>query len=946
MSLDYEVYKEGGVLNDRYIKIDDLSEGSYGFVSLAKDLNEKKLVAIKYIFKYTKDNNEKISSDYEDALYEINIHSKIGKHPNIVQLLDSFDSYIVLEYCTNGDLYEAIKDDIISKKTNDITHILNQIINAIEFVHSKSIFHRDIKPENILITGMNWDIKLTDWGLATINETSTNRSVGSERYMAPELFETNLDINERKKPYLCSAIDLWSMGIVFLNIVFSKNPFTVANQSDKSFCYFASNREALFDIFSTMSLDFFQLLRHCLTIDPSNRNLSKMKLELTNLSSYTLDDDYYNNDFNDFDDYLSSQNNTSITTANTTTTDTTIDINNKLKDHLTVNPKSQIIIPPSSAPTKQFITNINKLTPSEPTNTNNSNNTTNDSKLIDNKNTIIQSSNKENEIDSTRSQSLPKYKVPKHSHNNDHNNKNYQRKHSNKYTNNKKPIKIKQKQSNYYQHPKFVKNSRMPLGIPTPNTHINNFFAENYHNNNYNNHNNNNNFSSSSHSKNNNHYGSSSSSKHYNNYNNNFNTKNFFTPPSVHNRYMEGIFKGKYNNNNNNNNYKQNFFHKNFNNKNNNYTTQTATRRQSIPLSAFSNNYDNTHNNKYSSYYSKQQQFSQTLPTNNNLNKKSRASSFSNHNGKYIPPKLRSIHNQSPLQGVSANTNVNSHSNSDHSADDDDVFQIDKFDDVDDDDDDDEPLFTLDENDSDFNFIQDSLNDLSLDSKNFGNSSRSQQHHHSMKNFNLSAGTSPSHIINPHSPSPSQSPLQHLNNNINVGMHINSSSLSNSTHNNHNHNRLPDLLKSPINGNHQGLFSSSPIQNPFISTLSPSSQNNQHNNNTIEDDEEYKTKPGIYVPPHHRKLSIDPPEILINSNANLFKPIIGVTANIATNNNTSYSKSTTAVESNNVFADSNNNEKIHDSKYYNRRSSILQDQAIDSLEQYKSNWMVLNNDQD
>ena len=49
-SLDYEIYKEGGILNDRYQKIEDISEGSYGFVSLAKDLKERKLVAIKYIF--------------------------------------------------------------------------------------------------------------------------------------------------------------------------------------------------------------------------------------------------------------------------------------------------------------------------------------------------------------------------------------------------------------------------------------------------------------------------------------------------------------------------------------------------------------------------------------------------------------------------------------------------------------------------------------------------------------------------------------------------------------------------------------------------------------------------------------------------------------------------------------------------------------------------------
>ena len=143
-----------------------------------------------------------------EAMYEVDILTKVGKHKNIVSLVDYFDSYIIMEYCSGGDLYEAIKDDLVPKKTKTITHIFSQIMDAIEFVHGKSIYHRDIKPENILITGIDWTIKLTDWGLATTHETSFDRSVGSERYMAPELFESNLDIEERKEAYKLSLIHI------------------------------------------------------------------------------------------------------------------------------------------------------------------------------------------------------------------------------------------------------------------------------------------------------------------------------------------------------------------------------------------------------------------------------------------------------------------------------------------------------------------------------------------------------------------------------------------------------------------------------------------------------------------------------------------------------------------------------------------------------------------
>ena len=102
----------------------------------------------------------------------------------------SLQSCTCLLYTSSGgDLYEAIKADSIPRKTRDTTHIIAQIMDAVQFVHDKGIYHRDIKPENILIAGSDWTIKLTDWGLATTEQKSLERNVGSERYMAPELFE-------------------------------------------------------------------------------------------------------------------------------------------------------------------------------------------------------------------------------------------------------------------------------------------------------------------------------------------------------------------------------------------------------------------------------------------------------------------------------------------------------------------------------------------------------------------------------------------------------------------------------------------------------------------------------------------------------------------------------------------------------------------------------------
>lgn len=319
---DYERYDHGGLLNSRYVKVADVSEGSYGIVSLAKDTKVNKLVAVKYIYPLNYKTSEQLnlsnttgratsspaklrsnaeSGDkvqtrasilkalYEETAKEIRIHQILGNHPNVTNLIDNFDSCLVLEYCPRGDLYEAVQNDLGPTTSQDIKDVFAQILTALEYCHSKLVFHRDLKPENILISE-DWTIKICDWGLATTQREVTNKSefdIGSERYMAPELFDTELDF------YDAAKVDLWSVGVILLTLVFHKNPFQVANYTDKRFLQFSANREALFDFFSTMSGDMFSALRFCLNMDPTNRDLGSLRHELDNLKYFTMDEEYW-----------------------------------------------------------------------------------------------------------------------------------------------------------------------------------------------------------------------------------------------------------------------------------------------------------------------------------------------------------------------------------------------------------------------------------------------------------------------------------------------------------------------------------------------------------------------------------------------------------------------------------------------------------------------------
>ncbi|KAK6201430.1 serine/threonine protein kinase [Scheffersomyces amazonensis] len=369
---EYERYDHGALLRDRYQKCGDISEGSYGLVSLAKDtLHNDILVAVKFIypigykrdgggdndkekdqrpssspaklrspnskpkgFKHNKDSI--LNGLYQEAEKEIKIHKILGSHANISTLYDHFDSYLILDYCSRGDLYEAIHNFNGPTTTQDIKDVFQQILNALEFCHNHGVYHRDLKPENILITE-DWSIKLCDWGLATTNKIITDKDefdVGSERYMAPELFDSELD------NYDASKIDLWSIGVILLTLVFHKNPFQVANYSDKRFIQFAGNREVLFDIFPRMSGDMFKVLRSCLNIDPDNRSLQNTKNDLEELRYFTIDEEYWASDYEEDDgedEYVENENENDNDHENENETEE-IDYNYKRNDILGQSP--------------------------------------------------------------------------------------------------------------------------------------------------------------------------------------------------------------------------------------------------------------------------------------------------------------------------------------------------------------------------------------------------------------------------------------------------------------------------------------------------------------------------------------------------------------------------------------------------------------------------------
>lgn len=211
---------------------------------------------------------------------EVSLHNVAGSHPAIVTLYqvlqDASCIYVIMDYCPDGDLFAMItekqrytvpaqilpgtnpahimsrfvvEDEKYFRARADmdaiIKQVFGQIVEAVQYCHQLGIYHRDLKPENILCLEGGMRIMLADFGLATTDQKSTDFGCGSTFYMGPEC---QGGILNRPKHYDASSNDVWSLGVILVNLVCGRNPWKQVSPSDETFREFLRNPDFLLEI--------------------------------------------------------------------------------------------------------------------------------------------------------------------------------------------------------------------------------------------------------------------------------------------------------------------------------------------------------------------------------------------------------------------------------------------------------------------------------------------------------------------------------------------------------------------------------------------------------------------------------------------------------------------------------------------------------------------------
>jgi len=206
---------------DGFILQHKLGTGTYATVYKAVSKEDKTVtVALKCI---KKKSLSKVGAD--NLITEIKVLKEL-KHRHIVQLYDfMYDKeniYLVLEYCTIGDLSQLISHygKLLEHMVKDLTQ---QLALALHYMNKKKVAHMDLKPQNLLLTGSKKEprIKVADFGFAKIlksNKPGSDASLrGSLLYMAPEIILT--------KSYDETLCDMWSVGVILFECLCGRAPF-------------------------------------------------------------------------------------------------------------------------------------------------------------------------------------------------------------------------------------------------------------------------------------------------------------------------------------------------------------------------------------------------------------------------------------------------------------------------------------------------------------------------------------------------------------------------------------------------------------------------------------------------------------------------------------------------------------------------------------------------
>jgi eukaryotic-like serine/threonine-protein kinase len=205
----------------RYEIVKILGRGAMSTVYLGLDSKIQRKVAIKTIALADEFDDLELSKAREQFLREAESAGRLN-HPYIIAIYDIGEdqgvAYLAMEYFSGVSLIDYADSKRLLPPVR-VLQLMARAAEALDYAHSQNVVHRDVKPTNILYDAATDRLKITDFGIARLTDTSRTKTgiiLGTPAYMSPEQLSAS---------GVTGQSDLYSLGVTLYHLLTGAPPF-------------------------------------------------------------------------------------------------------------------------------------------------------------------------------------------------------------------------------------------------------------------------------------------------------------------------------------------------------------------------------------------------------------------------------------------------------------------------------------------------------------------------------------------------------------------------------------------------------------------------------------------------------------------------------------------------------------------------------------------------